>query len=117
MRKTAAAVLLLLGSMTVAGCGGSLDELNRLAATGSIHEAAPVKAHVQIEIAAPPAGVWALLVDASSWPTWQKNINRSQRRVHWRGVRVSPGRRAERRFIRKYSCLNRDSASPGRERR
>ena len=35
MRKTAAAVLLLLGSMTVAGCGGSLDELNRLAATGS----------------------------------------------------------------------------------
>lgn len=35
-----------------------------------------MKAHVQIEIAAPPAGVWALLVDASSWPTWQKNINR-----------------------------------------
>ena len=74
MRRIAGAVLLLVGSMTAAGCGESLDGLNRRAASGSIHEAAPVKAHVQIEIAASPEAVWTLLVDASGWPNWQKNI-------------------------------------------
>jgi uncharacterized protein YndB with AHSA1/START domain len=69
-----AAVLLLLSTLTVGGCGDSLDTLNRLAADGSIHEDAPVTTHLQVRIAAPPAKVWALLVDAPSWPKWQKQI-------------------------------------------
>jgi len=75
MQRISEAILLLFASITVVGCGESLDGLNRLAAAGSIHEAAPVKAHVQIEIAAPPSAVWALLIDAPAWPGWQKNID------------------------------------------
>jgi uncharacterized protein YndB with AHSA1/START domain len=48
--------------------------LNRLAASGSIHDSAPVRTHLHIQIAAPPAKLWALLVDAPSWPKWQKQI-------------------------------------------
>jgi uncharacterized protein YndB with AHSA1/START domain len=29
---------------------------------------------LQIQIAAPPAVVWALLIDAPCWPKWQKEI-------------------------------------------
>lgn len=74
MRRMLAAVLLLLSTLTVDGCGDSLAALNRLATNGSIHEDAPVTTHLQIQIAAPPAKVWALLVDAPSWPKWQKQI-------------------------------------------
>jgi uncharacterized protein YndB with AHSA1/START domain len=62
----------LLAPLAV-GCD-SLAGLNRLAAAGSIHEDAAVKTHLQMQIAAPPAKVWALLIDAPSWPKWQKNI-------------------------------------------
>jgi hypothetical protein len=68
MRKALGVALLLLGTITVGGCGASLATLNRLAADGSIHEDAPVTTHLQIHIAAPPAKVWALLIDAPSWP-------------------------------------------------
>ena len=74
IRKTLEAALLLLGMLTANGCGDSLATLNRLAAAGSIHEDAPVTTHLQIQIAAPPAKVWALLIDAPSWPKWQKQI-------------------------------------------
>lgn len=74
MRKTLGVALLLLGMLTVDGCGDSLAALNRLAAVGSIQEDAPVTTHVQIQIAAPPTKVWALLIDAPSWPKWQKHI-------------------------------------------
>jgi len=74
MRKTLGFASLLLGMLTVDGCGDSLAVLNRLAAVGSIHEDAPVTTHLQIQIAAPPAKVWALLIDAASWPKWQKQI-------------------------------------------
>jgi uncharacterized protein YndB with AHSA1/START domain len=66
--------LLLLGVLTIDGCGEPLSTLNRLAAVGSIHEDAPVTTHLQIQIAAPPARVWAILIDAPSWPKWQKPI-------------------------------------------
>jgi uncharacterized protein YndB with AHSA1/START domain len=74
MRKTLGTALLLLGVLTLDGCGDSLAALNRLAAVGSIHEDAPVTTHLQIQIAAPPAKVWALLIDVPSWPKWQKPI-------------------------------------------
>jgi uncharacterized protein YndB with AHSA1/START domain len=67
-----ASILLALPPLT--GCGISLSGLNQLAAAGSIDEHAPVTAHVQIQIAAPPEKVWQLLADAPSWPTWQKDI-------------------------------------------
>jgi uncharacterized protein YndB with AHSA1/START domain len=72
-RRIAGAASLLLAAMAL-GCGASTDSLARLAAVGLIDQAAPVKARVQIEIAAPPAKVWALLVDAPSWPSWQPGI-------------------------------------------
>jgi len=74
MRKMLGSALLLLGVLTIDGCGDSLAALNRLAVVGSIHEGAPVTTHLQIQIAAPPAKVWALLIDAPSWPKWQKPI-------------------------------------------
>jgi uncharacterized protein YndB with AHSA1/START domain len=74
MRRTLGAVLLLTAIVVIDGCGDSLATLNRLAAAGSIHDDAPVTTHLQIQIAAPPAKVWALLIDAPSWPKWQKNI-------------------------------------------
>lgn len=74
MRGMLGVVLLLLGALSVSGCGDSMADLNRLAAVGSVHGDAPVKAQLQIEIAASPATVWAVLADASSWPSWQKNI-------------------------------------------
>jgi uncharacterized protein YndB with AHSA1/START domain len=60
--------------LTIDGCGSSLTALNRLAAADSIHEQAPTIAHLEIEIAAPPSRVWELLIDAPSWPRWQRSI-------------------------------------------
>jgi uncharacterized protein YndB with AHSA1/START domain len=74
MRKASGATALLLAVLTVNGCGDSLATLNRLAGIGSIHEDAPVTTHLQVLIAAPPAKVWTLLVDAPSWPKWQQAI-------------------------------------------
>jgi len=66
--------LLLLALIFSNGCGKSLPVLNRLAAAGSIQEDAPVKTHLQIEIDAPLPKVWSLLIDAGSWPKWQRGI-------------------------------------------
>ncbi len=60
--------------MTIA-CGESVDALNRLARAGRIHESAPVRAEVQMHIAASPGRVWALLIDAPSWPKWNDQID------------------------------------------
>lgn len=48
--------------------------LRNLAAAGSIHEDAPVVVHLRIEIGAPPARVWAILIGTLAWPTWNKQI-------------------------------------------
>jgi uncharacterized protein YndB with AHSA1/START domain len=74
MRRVVGVALLLLVMPAIGGCGDSLATLNRLAAGGSIHEDAPVTTHLQLQIAAPPAKVWAFLIDAPSWPKWQKPI-------------------------------------------
>ena len=60
--------------LSVAGCGKPLIALNRLAASGSIDNAAPVTAHVQIDVHAPVERVWAVLVDLPSWPKWQRGV-------------------------------------------
>ena len=74
MRRILEAAFLVLGTLMVSGCGDSLPALNRLAAAGSIDENAPVTTHLQIQVSAPPAKVWVLLIDAPSWPKWQKQI-------------------------------------------
>jgi uncharacterized protein YndB with AHSA1/START domain len=71
MRKVLVPLLLLLFGN---GCGKSLTDLNQVAASGSIQEDAPVKTYLQVQIDAPPTRVWALLVDAASWPKWQRGI-------------------------------------------
>lgn len=65
----------LFAALLVHGCGPRLSLLDELAQSGKINERAPVIAHLEIEINAPPAKVWALLVDAPAWPTWEKQIN------------------------------------------
>lgn len=67
---TAAALILF----ALTGCGPSLAKLNQLAGAGAINQRAPVIAHAQIEIAASPAKVWALLVNAPAWPRWSQDI-------------------------------------------
>jgi hypothetical protein len=67
VQKPLRTVLLLSTTLAAVGCGASLEALNRLAASGSIHEDAPVTTHVQVQIGAPVAQVWALLIDARSW--------------------------------------------------
>lgn len=66
---------LLLFLCLSTGCGKSLSTLNRLAAAGAIQSDAPVKTEQEIEIGAPPARVWAVLIDAASWPKWQHGID------------------------------------------
>ena len=67
---------LLMGGIWVAlvGCGPSMQTLDSLASSGRIDPVAPVMAEVHIDIAAPPARVWALLVNAPAWSKWDKDI-------------------------------------------
>lgn len=74
MRKMLVPVLLLLALFLDNACGKTLTALNQLAASGSIQEDAPVKTHLQVEIDAPSKKVCALLIDAGSWPKWQRGI-------------------------------------------
>ncbi len=67
---------LLMGGIWVAlaGCGPSMQTLDSLAGSGRVDPVAPVIAHVQIGIDAPPNKVWALLVNAPAWPRWNTDI-------------------------------------------
>jgi uncharacterized protein YndB with AHSA1/START domain len=75
MRRSFGAGLSLFVALAAVGCGDSLDKLNGLSAAGAIHEDAPIAAHVQIQISAPPERVWAILIDAPSWPKWGTQID------------------------------------------
>lgn len=75
-RRIVQGIAPILGAaLLVQGCGPRLSLLDELAQTGKINERSPVTAHLEIEINAPPAKVWSLLVDAPSWPKWEKQIN------------------------------------------
>ena len=74
VQKALRLTMLTLGVIAIAACGDSLSRLDGLAAAGAIHEDAPVTTHLQIRIAASPAKVWALLIDASEWPKWNREI-------------------------------------------
>ena len=50
--------------LALSGCSHSSRQLQALSAVGAIQQDAPVKATVQMQIAAPPAKVWDLLIDA-----------------------------------------------------
>src|SRR5665811_16321 len=75
IRPAHRAALLLVTMLVMSGCGKSLGKLNQLSASGAIHEDAPVKAHVSIEVAAPVNRVWTILTDAPSWPSWASQID------------------------------------------
>jgi len=75
-RAPATIAALAMSLMGLVGCGPSMTRLDELARVGSINRNAPVIAHVQIEIAAQPARVWALLVNASAWPQWDPDISK-----------------------------------------
>lgn len=51
-----------------------MPDLNRLASEGQIDSAAPVQVDLQIAISAKPAAVWAILIDAREWPSWNSQI-------------------------------------------
>lgn len=74
MKRVALAGLCLLCFLGVGGCMRSTARLDALSAAGAIEQDAPVKAHVQVQISAPPARVWGLLVDAAAWPNWYPDI-------------------------------------------
>ena len=56
-----------------------------------IDRTAPVVVETQIEISASPCAVWAVLIDASSWPKWNGRIDTAELRgppvvgsvIHW----------------------------------
>jgi uncharacterized membrane protein len=75
MRALRRSLPLTLIAMTLTGCASSVDPLAALSASGSIQQDAPVRAHEQIDIAAPPDRVWAILIDAPSWPHWATQID------------------------------------------
>jgi uncharacterized protein YndB with AHSA1/START domain len=61
--------------LALSGCSSHTSrQLQALSAAGAIQQDAPVKATVAMQIAAPPAKVWALLIDASAWPSWYPPI-------------------------------------------
>ena len=66
-------VLVVLTVPALTGLAASLDELNALARSGRTQDDAPVKAEVYMRIAASPAVVWALLINASSWPKVERS--------------------------------------------
>jgi uncharacterized protein YndB with AHSA1/START domain len=74
MKKLAVTGSCLLCVLVLSGCMRSTTRLDALSAAGTIQQDAPVKAHVQIQISAPPDRVWALLIDAASWPNWYSDI-------------------------------------------
>jgi len=60
--------------LALSGCSHSSRQLQALSAVGAIQQDASVKASVTMQIAAPPAKVWELLIDAPSWPSWCPQI-------------------------------------------
>lgn len=73
IRLTSALTTILL--LYMCACTRSIDNLNTLASVGKIEDTAPVKAEIKMRIAAPPAVVWALLVNAPAWPQWNHEIS------------------------------------------
>ena len=63
------------GLFLLTGCGPSMTDLEQLAASGRIDEHAPDRVHLEADIAAPPAKVWALLANAPAWPSWEPDIS------------------------------------------
>lgn len=74
MKRLAISGPLLLCFLALGGCMRSTARLDALSAAGAIQQDAPIKAHVQVQISAPPEKVWALLIDAASWPSWYPDI-------------------------------------------
>jgi uncharacterized protein YndB with AHSA1/START domain len=65
------------GLLSLAGCGPSLPELDRLAAQGRVQPSAAVHAHHEVLVGAPPVAVWAVLTDVHGWPSWHLPVKRA----------------------------------------
>ncbi len=65
---------LLIAVLLLLPIAQAQDRLNRLAHGGQIDESAPVKAHSEIVIDAPPERGWHVLIGVKDWPQWQKNV-------------------------------------------
>ncbi len=74
MKRLAAVGACLGFVLMLGGCSHSSRQLQALSAVGAIQQDAPVKARVEMQIAAPPAKVWDLLIDAPNWPRWCPQI-------------------------------------------
>jgi len=103
--------------LALSGCTShSSRQLQALSAVGAIQQDAPVKATVTMQIAAPPAKVWDLLIDAPAWPSWCPQIESVKAPGELEmGTRLS-GSRAERPSIRRCSWWSLIDASVGRAR-
>ena len=66
--------LSVVSVLALGGCAPSDSKLNALSAAGVTQPDAPVKAEVAVQITAPPARVWGLLVKAQEWPRWCPQI-------------------------------------------
>lgn len=64
--------------LALAGCARSEIDRDRLAASGSIEESAPVKAVAEIVIAAPASRIFGLLTNVDAWPIWQADIAKAK---------------------------------------
>ena len=81
MRRLAAVGACFGCVLALSGCSHSSRQLQALSAVGAIQQDAPVKARMEMQIAAPPAKVWDLLVDAPNWPSWCPQIGALRRRA------------------------------------
>ncbi|RRA47940.1 SRPBCC family protein [Acidipila sp. EB88] len=60
------------------GCGPSMSTLDALAQRGRLDRNAPVSVQLETSMAAPPAKVWTLLVNAAKWPGWHGAVTAVQ---------------------------------------
>ena len=68
-------LLAVFGCCCLAACGPSDRALEALGSHGEIQRDASVRASTSIVINAPPARVWAVLVDVSKWPRWLHGVS------------------------------------------
>ena len=71
MRRSATTLLLVL---LLSSPDTRLDQLAR---SGTIQQDAPLKTSAEITVNAPREKVWKLLTGVSAWPTWQRDITKT----------------------------------------